>query len=234
LAEHLAAAGAAPLGRPASLAHHFDDLDQQRHAGELGMWVFLATEFMFFGGLFLAYLVYRYWYPAEFAAGSRTMDFWLGTANTAILLTSSLTMALAVQAAAGSRKTLLVGLLLATALLGSAFLGIKGVEYYHKFEHHHIPFAGLRFDATPEERAGLTAFFNLYFVMTGLHAAHMVIGIAILLVLAWSASRGGSMGPRSIVVHNTGLYWHFVDLVWVYLFPFFYLIATRFGDGGAN
>ena len=231
MAEHLAAAAAIHPADSSPLAHHFDDLDQQRQAGELGMWVFLATEFMFFGGLFLAYLIYRYWYPAEFALGSRTMDHWLGTANTAILLTSSLTMALAVQASAARRQKLLIGLLLATVVLGSAFLGVKAFEYYHKYEHHHIPFAGLPFEYTGPEREGVTAFFNLYFVMTGLHAAHMVIGIAILLLLALAAWRGGVMGERSIVVHNTGLYWHFVDLVWVYLFPFFYLVAARLGSG---
>ena len=216
------------------LAHHFDDLTQQREAAELGMWLFLATEFMFFGGLFLAYLVYRGWYPQEFAAGSHTMDVLLGTINTGVLLTSSLTMALSVRAAHNSHRRTLVGLLLLTAVLGCVFLGIKAYEYHHKYEDGLFPFLGNSFRYSGPERAGMMAYFNLYFVMTGVHAFHMVLGIAMLAVLAASAARGGFMGDRSIVVHNVGLYWHFVDLVWVYLFPFFYLVAARGSAGGGH
>jgi cytochrome c oxidase subunit 3 len=198
------------------------------------MWLFLATEFMFFGGLFAAYLVYRFWYPAEFAAGSHTMDVTLGTINTGVLLTSSLTMALAVHAAHASRRKQLVGLLLATIVLGAAFLGVKAYEYHHKFEHHLIPFAGLPFQDFGAGTKGVTTFLNLYFLMTGLHAFHMVIGIVMLGILAVLASRGGLMAERAIVVHNAGLYWHFVDLVWVYLFPFFYLVAARGGSTGGH
>lgn len=219
MAEHPAA-----LPHPA-LAHHFEDLDQQREAGELGMWLFLLTEFMFFGGLFLAYLAYRSWYPEEFSLGSRSMDVVLGTVNTAALLTSSLTMALAVDAARNSRRNSLALLLVATILLGAIFLGIKAYEYQHKFEHHLIPFAGLPFEHSGPQEPGLTTFFNLYFLMTGLHALHMVIGIAILATLVVLALRGGLVAERSPIVHNTGLYWHFVDLVWVFLFPFFYLVT---------
>jgi len=233
---------------PPGLAHHFDDLEQQREAGELGMWLFLVTEFMFFGGLFMAYLAYRYWYPEAFAIGGRTMDLTLGTVNTFALLTSSLTMALAVHASHAGDRKLLMRFLVATILLGGVFLGIKAYEYYHKYEHRHIPFAGLPFDAehlltdeavgqasspasgTPTREnltKGLKTFFNLYFLMTGFHALHMVIGIVILVVLTVMAYRGGLLGESSIVVHNVGLYWHFVDLVWVYLFPFLYLVAAR-------
>lgn len=212
---------------PAGLAHHFEDLQQQRESAELGMWLFLVTEVMFFGSLFLAYFVYRFWYPAEFAAGSLTMDLLLGTVNTALLLTSSLTMVLAVHAAESmQRKTLLI-MLAATIVLGSGFLGIKAVEYHHKYEHHLMPFAGLPFAYQGAEAKGMATFFNLYFLMTGLHALHMVIGIGVLLTLWVMAWRGGLLGTRAIIVFNTGLYWHFVDLVWVYLFPFFYLIAAR-------
>ncbi len=210
-----------------AVAHHFEDAEQQRAAGELGMWLFLVTEFMFFGGLFLAYFVYRRWYPAEFAAGGRTMDVLLGTVNTAILLTSSLTMALAVDAAQRGARRGLVALLLATIALGTAFLAIKGYEYHHKYEQRLIPFAGLEFAVTGSERRGLAAFFNLYFLMTGIHATHMLIGIGVLLTLVALAARGRLGAERAIVVHNTGLYWHFVDLVWVYLFPLFYLIAPH-------
>jgi cytochrome c oxidase subunit 3 len=155
------------------------------------------------------------------------MDVWLGTINTGVLLTSSLTMALAVHAAEVSNRRQLMWLLVATMVLGAIFLGVKVVEYTHKYEHHLIPFAGLEFAYTGPEKAGTAAFFNLYFLMTGLHAFHMVIGIGVMLVLLCLAWRGGLLGSRAIIVHNTGLYWHFVDLVWVYLFPFFYLVGVR-------
>lgn len=216
---------------PAGLAHHFENLPQQREAAELGMWVFLVTEVMFFGGLFMAYLLYRWTYPAEFAAGSLTMDVILGTINTGLLLTSSLTMALAVHAAERMHRRTLLIMLAATIVLGSGFLGIKVIEYQHKYEHQLIPFAGLPFTYHGPEARGMAAFFNLYFLMTGLHALHMVIGIGVLLTLWLLAWRGRLLGQRAIIVFNTGLYWHFVDLVWVYLFPFFYLIAS---PGGAS
>jgi cytochrome c oxidase subunit III len=212
------------------LAHHFEDLAQQREAGELGMWLFLITEFMFFGGLFLAYLAYRYWYPEAFAAGSATMDIPLGTINTAVLLGSSFTMALAVHAATTAHRKMLVGMLSATIVLGLVFLAIKAYEYNHKYHEHLIPFAGLPFKYTGPERYGMAQFYNLYFLMTGLHAFHMVIGIVLMLVLVVMAHKGRLFGARSIIVYNSGLYWHFVDLVWVYLFPFFYLVASRSGQ----
>ncbi len=208
------------------LAHHFEDLDQQRSASELGMWVFLVTEFMFFGGLFMAYLAYRYWHPRGFELASHEMDLWLGTINTAVLLTSSFTMALAVQAAHRSRKQRLIGLLTVTIVLGLVFLGIKGYEYHHKYATHHIPFMP-PFEWHEADPKGAETFINLYFLMTGLHAFHMIIGIVLMLVLIVLASRGKLLGEHSTVVHNSGLYWHFVDLVWVYLFPFFYLVAAR-------
>jgi cytochrome c oxidase subunit III len=224
---------------PATLAHHFEDSVQQRQAAELGMWLFLATEFMFFGGLFLAYLVYRVGYPvdpaergyaAEFAAGSRHMDLVLGTINTAVLLTSSLTMALAVDAAERSRRAALIRLLSITLVLGLVFLGIKAFEYYHKYEEHLIPFAGLPFRySETQQAAGMATYFNLYFLMTGLHAFHMVIGAGILSFLIWLAARSRLPAERAVIVFNAGLYWHFVDLVWVYLFPFFYLVIARTG-----
>jgi cytochrome c oxidase subunit 3 len=209
------------------VAHHFHDAEQQRSAAELGMWVFLATEVMFFGGLFVAYLVYRSWHYDDFAIGSHAMDLGLGTVNTAVLLTSSLTMALAVDAAHRGRRQALLGLLAATLVLGTVFLGIKAYEYYHKYEEHLIPFLGLPFRPEEGTSEGMAAFFNLYFLMTGLHALHMVIGLAMLATLIGLAWAGRLHPERAILVHNSGLYWHFVDLVWVYLFPFFYLVAAR-------
>jgi cytochrome c oxidase subunit III len=221
----------APAHSP-GLAHHFSNVRQQREAAELGMWLFLVTEFMFFGGLFLAYLVYRARYMDAFVEGSHSMNLWLGTLNTAVLLTSSLTMALAVHAAEephrearNSRSRRLMQFLLATTALGLVFLGIKAFEYYDKYTQHHIPFGGFAF-SHPDD-PGLEMFFNLYFLMTGFHALHMVIGLAILLLLAWLAWHERLTGASSVVVYNFGLYWHFVDLVWVYLFPFFYLVGAR-------
>lgn len=218
---------------PPAPAHQFQDLQQQRAAAELGMWLFLATEFMFFGGLFLAYFVYRGWYTTQFMLGSQTMNRLLGTVNTAALLASSVTMALAVHAARESRQKALIVRLLMTASLGALFLIIKGYEYYHKYEEQLIPFAGQPFQYTGDQFVGMSTFFNLYFVMTGLHAFHMVIGIVLLLVLTVLASRGGLLAERAVAVHNAGLYWHFVDLVWVYLFPFFYLVSARSGTHAA-
>lgn len=212
---------------PATLAHHFHDEAQQRRAAELGMWLFLVTEFMFFGGLFLAYLVYRGWYPAEFVAGSHSMSVSLGAINTAVLLSSSLTMALAVSAAEEGRQRALARLLTITLVLGAVFLVIKAFEYHHKFEERLIPFAGLPFSVTGPERTGVATFLNLYFLMTGLHAFHMILGIAFLGTLITLALGQRLPAERSIIVHNIGLYWHFVDLVWVYLFPFFYLVGLR-------
>jgi cytochrome c oxidase subunit 3 len=213
----------------AALAHHFEDLDQQREAAELGMWLFLITEFMFFGGLFMAYLAYRFWYPVGFAAASHTMNVPLGTINTAVLLTSSLTMAIAVHAARENQRQRLIGCLLATMLFGLIFLGIKAYEYHHKYEEHLIPFAGLPFHWEGSREAsiqGVQTFLNLYFLMTGVHAFHMVIGLVLLAILVVLAYRSRNFGHATLV-HNIGLYWHFVDLVWVYLFPFFYLVAMR-------
>jgi cytochrome c oxidase subunit 3 len=212
---------------PPHVAHHFHDAQQQRYAAELGMWLFLITEFMFFGGLFVSYLVYRSWYPQGFAAGSHTMDVRLGTINTAVLLTSSLTMALAVDAAHRANQKTTAALLTATLLLGILFLGIKAYEYHHKYEEHLIPFAGLPFRPHAAPTVGLATFLNLYFLMTGLHAFHMLIGLSILVVLIALTALRRLPAERSIVVYNTGIYWHFVDLVWVYLFPFFYLVAAR-------
>ncbi|MBP1634603.1 MAG: ctaE [Acidobacteria bacterium] len=209
------------LHEPA-LKHHFDDLAQQKEAATLGMWLFLATEVLFFGGLFAAYLLYRVWYPDVFGEASRTLDITLGAVNTMVLICSSLTMALAVHASAtGERRTLMVFLVL-TMVLGAAFLGIKGVEYYDKFAHHHVPGPSFHFEGAAPERAQL--FFSLYFAMTGLHALHMVIGLGILAVLLFMAWRGRFSPAWHTPVEISGLYWHFVDIVWIFLFPLLYLV----------
>lgn len=211
----------------APLAHHFDDLKQQHEAGEMGIWLFLCTEIMFFGGLFLAYTIYRTQDEAAFAAASHELDLFWGTANTVVLLTSSLTMALAAHAAESLQRKKLIALLAATMVLGSIFLGIKGMEYHHKYIHGLMPLLGLPFEwhGTSPDHAEM--FFDLYFLMTGVHALHMVIGLGVLLVLLVKSSRGGLLGDFSAPVRISGLYWHFVDIVWVFLFPLLYLIGAR-------
>ena len=204
------------------LQHHFDDPGQQHEAATLGMWLFLATELLFFGGLFAAYMIYRVWYPETFGDASRTLDITLGSVNTMVLITSSLSMAFAVRAAAtGQRRQLLV-LLVVTMALGVVFLGIKGVEYHQKFVEHHIPGFGFHFEGTAPERANL--FFSLYFAMTGLHAAHMIIGLGLLTVMFVMAARGRFSVAWHTPVELSGLYWHFVDIIWIFLFPLHYLV----------
>jgi len=208
-----------------ALAHQFDTLEQQREATTLGMWVFLSTEVLFFGGMFMVYSVYRSWYPDAFAAGSHELDIVLGTLNTAVLITSSLTMALAVHAAQlGARKRLLM-LLVLTMALGVTFLGIKGVEYYHKFVEHHVPGPSFQFEKAFVRQAQL--FFSLYFLMTGLHALHMIIGLGIMSWMFWWSWNGTITVEYSSPIEISGLYWHFVDIVWIFLFPLLYLIGRH-------
>jgi cytochrome c oxidase subunit 3 len=207
----------------AAFAHQFDDADQQREATSLGMWVFLLTEIMFFGGLFTGYAVYRATYPEAFAEASRHLDYVLGAINTAVLICSSLTMALAVHGAQLGRRRALVGFLLLTILLGSAFLGIKVWEYSHKFKEHLVPGRFFSFPGREVREAQL--FFSFYFTMTGMHALHMVIGIGLLGVLVVRAWRGRFSPAYNAPVELTGLYWHFVDIVWIFLFPLLYLIS---------
>ena len=208
-----------------ALAHHFDSLEQQKEASTLGMWVFLVTEVLFFGGLFATYCVYRNWYPDAFAAASHELDVTLGTINTAVLITSSLTMALGVHAAQLGQRRLLMIFLVATMILGAAFLGIKGVEYYHNFAEHHVPGPAFQFEKEHFRHAQI--FFSLYFVMTGLHALHMIIGIGIMLVMLWWAWRGTITAEYYAPIEISGLYWHFVDIVWIFLFPLLYLIGRH-------
>jgi cytochrome c oxidase subunit 3 len=209
-----------------ALAHHFDDLAQQHEASTLGMWVFLVTEILFFGGLFAAYMVYRAWYPDAFAAASHHLDVTLGTINTVVLIASSLTMALAVHAAqTGKRQSVMIFLLL-TMALGATFLGIKGVEYAHKFEDGHVPGPAFHFEPVEYFRHA-QVFLSLYFVMTGLHALHMVIGIGIMLWMLYWAWNGTITPEYASPIEISGLYWHFVDIVWIFLFPLLYLIGRH-------
>jgi len=206
-----------------TLKHHFANEEQQKDASTIGMWVFLVTEIMFFGGLFLAYFAYRQEYPAAFASASNKTNLWLGAANTTVLICSSLTMALAVYSASLGKRKLLVTFLILTLLLGGAFLGVKGYEYHDKWVHHEVP--GAHFDCEGCDDAGhAPLFFSLYFGMTGLHATHMLVGFVILVILIVQSHKGKYTAKWYTPIEMFGLYWHFVDIVWIFLFPLLYLI----------
>ena len=205
-----------------TVAHQFDDIHQQREASTLGMWIFLATEVLFFGGMLLAYSVYRTMYFQPFAEASRHLDVLLGSLNTAVLLCSSLTMAMAVHEAQAENRKGVVRFLGMTMLFGTVFLAIKFYEYYEKYQEGLIPGANFAWHGDEPARASL--FFISYFVMTGMHALHMIIGIGMMAVLAELSRRGRFSAAYYTPVELGGLYWHFVDIVWVFLFPLLYLV----------
>jgi cytochrome c oxidase subunit 3 len=212
------------------LAHHFDNLDQQREAGRFGMWAFLSSELMVFGGLFTGYVAYRVAYPLAFEEASRHLNLLIGGINTVVLLTSSLTMALAVHAAQTGQQRRLVNLLLVTALLGTAFMGLKTVEYLQDYRENLVP--GLAFQPSEWHERGVNPqqvqlFLMCYYIMTGLHALHLIIGVILLLIVAYHARHGAYVPEHYAPVELTGLYWHFVDLVWLFLLPLLYLVGTR-------
>jgi len=203
-----------------ALQEQFDDLEQQKEASTLGMWTFLATEVLFFGGLFMSYITYRSFYPREFSAAGQHTIILYGTLNTAILLTSSLTAALSVHAAQENRTNWLFRYLIMTVFLGCCFLGVKAVEYHDDIQEQLIP--------GPHFRAGLPAqgqiFWFLYWAMTGLHALHVLAGVGLLSVIALLAARRKFSDRYHHPVEISALYWHFVDIVWIFLYPLFYLI----------
>jgi cytochrome c oxidase subunit III len=214
------------------LLHHFAEPEQQRDAASLGMWWFLATEVMFFGGLFCSYLIYRLMYFSDFGTASKTLNVTLGATNTAVLICSSLTVVFAVRAAQTGRRMMLLVNLALTLGLGLTFLGIKAVEYHDKFVEHHVPGPSFSFEREPipghyDQYANAKhaeIFFALYFIMTGLHALHMIIGIGIFVWLLTMAWKGRFTPEYNTPVEIGGLYWHFVDIIWIYLFPLLYLI----------
>ncbi len=225
--------------------HHFESVDQQFDATNFAMWLFLLTEVMFFGGLFMAYLLMRNWYYPAFVEASHQLSIFWGTANTGVLIVSSFTMAMAVWSAQMHRKGLLLLFLGLTFLLGVGFLGIKSIEWHEKWEKHHIP--GLHWsDASflnpasdpevhkeypqdkplaPDMAAKTAQYFFLYFAMTGMHALHMVIGVGLLVYLFIRARTGAYTNGHYTFIENFGLYWHFVDIIWIFLFPLLYLIS---------
>jgi cytochrome c oxidase subunit 3 len=251
---------------PAHLAHQFDHPDQQKQSSMLGMWIFLVTEVMFFGGLFLGYTVYRMKYPEAWIVGSHMLQIEWGGFNTIVLLASSLTMAMAVHTAQLGKKNLVAAWLIATMFLGFVFLGVKVVEYGAKIDHHLVP--GANFDRTlhtahaaPEEKnafekvllrifgekseaghqgghvfnaalekanpANVELFYSFYFTMTGMHAVHMIIGEGIMLVMLIMTLKNYFTADYYNPIEISGLYWHFVDIVWIFLFPLLYLIGRH-------
>jgi cytochrome c oxidase subunit 3 len=218
--------------------HHFETEEQQREAGSFGMWLFLLTEIMFFGGMFFAYLLCRNWYYPAFAAASNQLSVPLGAFNTVVLISSGFCMALGVWASEVRKKGFLVLMLVLTTFFGVVFLGVKTVEYKEKYENHHIPGASFSIaqfvnpaaynlkeePIAPDMAQHTQLFFFLYFAMTGMHALHMIIGIGLLFWLIKRAQRGDFTNGYVAPIENFGLYWHFVDIVWLFLFPLLYLI----------
>ncbi len=211
--------------QPQVLQHHFEDLEQQFESSSLGMWAFLITEILFFGGLFTGYLVYRTMYPEAFKLGSALLDVQLGGLNTAVLIGSSLTMAMAVYWAQKGDKNKIVLFLALTIVLGAVFLGVKVVEYSHKVHDHLLPGDGFTFAGPFADQVRI--FISFYFTMTGMHAFHMIIGIGLMIYLIVRARQGWYSATYNTPVEMIGLYWHFVDIVWIYLFPLLYLLGRH-------
>ena len=240
-----------------ALQHHFDTMPQQKEAAVLGMWVFLLTEILFFGGLFVAYMIYRIWYFDAFAEASRRLSLFWGGLNTAVLIASSLTMAMAVRGAQTNKRKATVNWLILTMILGCVFLGVKVIEYQDKFANYEVPGASFNWLAHEQHEAAAEGehvaaapaaeggehrqlslseeqlqrttqlYFSLYFTMTGLHALHMIIGIGLMSVITWMAWKGKFDEQYYTPVEMSGLYWHFVDIVWIFLFPLLYLVERH-------
>jgi cytochrome c oxidase subunit 3 len=204
------------------LAHHFESLDKQAHAARLAMWIFLGTEVLLFTALFAAYSVYRYLYPEGFEQASRAIETWIGFVNTLVLVTSSFTVATGynyAQKGDGRRTALFFGL---SVLLALVFLGFKAIEYTHHFQEGQLPGRFYTFEGV--KAPGASLFFALYFLITGLHAFHVIVGMTVLIVVGALAYRGRYSAAYSVPVENAALYWHLVDLIWIFVFPLIYLI----------
>lgn len=205
------------------VAEQFDDAAQQREASTLGMWVFLATEILFFGVLFAAYTIFRVTWPDAFASASRHTDLMLGTLETSVLLVSSFTVALALRDIQLGGQRIAFWLLIGTALLGAAFLAIHGVEYHADYKAGVIP--GIRYDETGGLAAQEQLFFVLYYVTTAFHGLHVTIGIVLLLVMAQRVRQGRFSADDHNALEVSALYWHLVDIVWIFVFPLYYLVG---------
>lgn len=209
--------------RPAHLAHHFSEVGQQKESAKLGMWIFLLTEILLFGGLFCAYAVYRAWNPEMFYNAHKFLNIHMGTLNTAVLITSSLTMALAIRGIqSGDRRKAIVNLSL-TLACAAVFLVVKYFEYSHKFHLGQLP--GKYYTFTGVEGANPHIFFSIYFIMTGLHGLHVLAGMV---AIGWAlvkTVKNRFSAEYYTPMEMTGLYWHLVDIIWIFLFPLLYLIG---------
>jgi cytochrome c oxidase subunit III len=208
------------------LRHHFATSEQQMDASMLGMWTFLITEVLFFGGMFTAYAIYRNMYPDAFASTSKYMNVILGGSNTAVLICSSLTMALAVRASQLSKNKDVVKYIILTMFFGTIFLVVKAFEYHEKWVEHLVPGFGFQYEPAYYQQHAQILFF-LYFCMTGMHAVHMIVGLGLLTWIMVKAKREVFSSHYYSPVEMVGLYWHFVDIVWIFLFPLLYLIGHR-------
>ncbi|HTU92387.1 MAG TPA: cytochrome c oxidase subunit 3 [Gemmataceae bacterium] len=217
------------------LAHHFADLDQQRETETFGMWLFLSTEILIFGAVFTCYTVYRLRYPHDFEAASAKLNVLIGSINTIVLLSSSLTMALSVHATRVGRQQMLLTCLLLTILLGGTFLGLKVLEYYKDYKDNLVPvlafkpeeWTQVQGEQGPVQPQRVELMLVFYYVMTGLHAVHMIVGMGLLIWLVVEARKGLLTTVRYMPVEVVGLYWHFVDIVWIFLLPLLYLTGTH-------
>jgi cytochrome c oxidase subunit 3 len=205
------------------LAEHFESIEKQDHAARLGMWLFLGTEVLLFAGLFLGYTVYRHFYHDTFHHCSRALNITLGTTNTIVLITSSLTVALALWAVRAGKKNLAIALLVFTILCAFGFLGIKYLEYAHKFEVGELPGKWFHAEELMQYPAA-NMYFTIYFLTTGLHAFHVIVGMSVLIWVLKGILKGRYTADYYVPVELGALYWHLVDLVWIFLFPLLYLI----------
>lgn len=210
-------------GEPGWTEEHFDDAGQQREAATFGMWIFLATEILFFGVLFASYTICRMLYPQGFAIASRHTDLLMGTIESVVLLTSGTLMVLAVRALQLDQRRAATWLLAATALLGVGFLVMHAFEYYREFTEQLVP--GINFRHSGPHASTVELFFCLYYAITGFHSLHVLIGVIIIAILALRVARG-DFGPRHhTALELSALYWHFVDIVWIFVFPLIYLVG---------
>lgn len=202
--------------------HHFASMEQQFDAAKMGMWIFLVTEILLFSGMFVAYAVFRYWAPEAFFEAGQHLDVVAGSVNTVVLLTSSLTIVLAVRSIQDDEQKKMIGYLAATVLLAGVFMVIKYFEYTHKF--HLGIYPGEFYNFAELDMAYVPVYFSIYFVMTGIHGIHVLLGMALIGWLIYRGSKGHFDSSWYTPVEMVGLYWHIVDIIWIFLFPLLYLV----------